>query len=86
MIVNENTAIAGVDTKGNLFMGGGDKVNFDMVFNATGPWTKQLLGISSVRCKNDLDLIRGSHLIIDRKISSPFVFQNTKDESLSSLF
>jgi glycerol-3-phosphate dehydrogenase len=77
--VKEDVAISRIDSIGNLFLEDGQKINFDIIVNAAGPWAKQLLDISLVGCENDLELIRGSHLVIDREISSAFVFQNTKD-------
>jgi glycerol-3-phosphate dehydrogenase len=77
--VKEDVAVSRIDSTGNLFLEDGQKFNFDMIVNAAGPWAKQLLDISQVSCENDLELIRGSHLIVDRKISSAFVFQNIND-------
>lgn len=63
--VHEDTAVARVDTDGGVWTDGGRTV-FDRVVNVAGPWARQLLDASGIACRHDLDLVRGSHLILDR--------------------
>lgn len=48
---------------------------YDRIVNAAGPWANQVLSESSVPTKYQLDLVRGSHLVVDRKIDAGCVFQ-----------
>ena len=47
--------------------------------NAAGPWAAQLNEKNKINTKFYLRLIRGSHLILDHKISSSYLFQEPKD-------
>ena len=38
----------------------------DLVVNAAGPWSHQLLERSGLAARHQLDLVRGSHLVLDR--------------------
>jgi len=77
--IREDTPISRFDANGNLFLEEGCQMNFDVIINAAGPWVKRLLDASNLKCAHDLELIRGSHLIVDRKINSSFVLQNSED-------
>ena len=44
-------------------------LRFDRVVNVAGPWAKRLLDASSIASEMDLDLVRGSHLLLRGKIS-----------------
>ncbi|ABF42315.1 FAD dependent oxidoreductase [Candidatus Koribacter versatilis Ellin345] len=54
--------------------------SFDRVVNVSGPWAKQLLAQSGIATKYDLDLVRGSHLILDRPIHAGFMLQVPGEE------
>jgi glycerol-3-phosphate dehydrogenase len=42
---------------------------FDMVINAAGPWMNELLKANRIRSPYRLSLVRGSHLVLKRRIS-----------------
>lgn len=52
---------------GSLIMNGLTQ-RYDHVVNCAGPWARSLLDRSGIRSRHDLDLVRGSHLVFDRKI------------------
>ena len=49
--------------------------NFDNVILASGPWNKILLDKNNLKTDKDIDLIKGSHLVIDRKINRAYMFE-----------
>jgi glycerol-3-phosphate dehydrogenase len=57
----------------------GNKHRFDSVVNVAGPWAKQLLEASSIPSMHDLDLVRGSHLLIDCECESALLVQASSD-------
>jgi glycerol-3-phosphate dehydrogenase len=52
---------------------------FDRVVNAAGPWVCELLEASGIVARNELDLVRGSHLLLDRPCDSAFLLQVPSD-------
>lgn len=47
----------------------GDEARFDMVVNAAGPWMNELLAANGIPARYVLSLIRGSHLVLTRRVS-----------------
>jgi glycerol-3-phosphate dehydrogenase len=53
---------------------------FDLVVNAAGPWMNELLRHNRIRARYVLSLIRGSHLVLQRRISEVgFLLQSIGD-------
>ncbi len=53
---------------------------FDVVINAAGPWMNQFLAANGLRARYVLSLVRGSHLVLTRRISdSGFLLQSVGD-------
>jgi len=42
---------------------------FDMIINAAGPWMNELLKANRIRSSYKLSLVRGSHLVLNRRVS-----------------
>lgn len=42
---------------------------FDLVINAAGPWMNELLEANGIRARYKLSLVRGSHLILKKRVS-----------------
>ena len=47
----------------------GDERRFDLIVNAAGPWMNELLSENGIRAAYVLSLVRGSHLVLTRRIS-----------------
>ncbi|MFL6246080.1 MAG: glycerol-3-phosphate dehydrogenase/oxidase [Thermoanaerobaculia bacterium] len=47
----------------------GDERRFDLIVNAAGPWMNELLRTNGIRASYVLSLVRGSHLVLTRRIS-----------------
>lgn len=52
---------------------------FDVVVNAAGPWAEQLLQRSGIQPRHHLDLIRGSHLLVERQTSCGYLLEAPQD-------
>jgi len=52
---------------------------YDKVVNAAGPWARQLLETSGIEAQHHLDLIRGSHLLLDSECENAFLLQAPSD-------
>jgi len=57
----------------------GQRRPFDRVVNAAGPWARDLLDASSIPARHELDLVRGSHLLLDRPCNGAFMLQAPSD-------
>ena len=64
--MRENIAIKAVHPSGQVTFADGDSMQFDQIVNAAGPWANQLLAASHINCKLSLDLVRGSHIVLNR--------------------
>ena len=54
--------------------------SFDLVVNAAGPWMTEMLGANGIRARYVLSLIRGSHIVLTRRVSSVgFLLQSIGD-------
>ena len=79
--IHEYSEICEISTDGVIRKTKGEDNKFDFVINAAGPWAEAL-------CKSmgdrpfKLDLIRGSHLIINRKLNSAFIFEVPTDNRI----
>ena len=70
----DNTPINSFSREGMLEVGN-KKKRYDFIINATGPWAEKNNIKNNIKTEYSLELIRGSHLLIDKKISNPFIFQ-----------
>lgn len=58
----------------------GDETRVDLVVNAAGPWMNELLAANGIRARYFLSLVRGSHLVLDRRVSElGILLQSTTD-------
>ncbi len=67
--IHEHRMVERVDQTGGLTVHG-QRQRFDRVINVAGPWAKALLEASGIASSHHLDLVRGSHLILNRPCSA----------------
>ena len=65
--VLEHTQVDCITADGSVEIQGSQR-QYDRVVNVTGPWAVELLKQSGLPYEYDLDLVRGSHLLLDRNI------------------
>jgi glycerol-3-phosphate dehydrogenase len=69
--VREMTPVIGLRREGKQWIVQTDagEGRFDMVINAAGPWMNELLKANRIRSRYRLSLVRGSHLVLKRRVS-----------------
>src|SRR6185312_253662 len=67
VVVHENTAVTHIALDGELRTVH-DALRFDVIVNVAGPWARALLDASGIASHTQLDLVRGSHLVVNRAI------------------
>ena len=65
----EFNEVKNFDTQGAV-----NKRHFDKIILAVGPWSKMLLEQNKIKSQKDIDFIKGSHLIINRRLESGLMF------------
>ena len=65
----EFNEVKNFDTQGVV-----NKRHFDKIILAVGPWSKMLLEQNNIKSQKDIDYIKGSHLIINRRLESGLMF------------
>jgi len=82
-IVREHTAVDAIVRDGDDWIirtARGDESHFDLVVNAAGPWMNELLEKNNIDARYVLSLVRGTHLVLTRKISDAgLLLQSTSD-------
>ena len=66
--VREHTRVDRITADGSVEIQGNQR-QYDRVVNAAGPWAVELLKQSGLPHEYDLDLVRGSHLLLDRAMN-----------------
>jgi glycerol-3-phosphate dehydrogenase len=69
--IREETRVVSLRRAGNewiVITASGEEERFDFVVNAAGPWMNALLAENRIRSRYRLSLVRGSHLILKRRI------------------
>lgn len=70
--VREQTRVDALRRDGNgwrVQTNHGDERRFDLIVNAAGPWMNELLGANGIEARYVLSLVRGSHVVLRRRVS-----------------
>jgi glycerol-3-phosphate dehydrogenase len=69
--VREETPVvrAARDASGWVVHTANDEQRYDLLINAAGPWMNELLGLEHLTSRYHLSLVRGSHLVLHRRVS-----------------
>jgi glycerol-3-phosphate dehydrogenase len=74
--IKTQRTVSRLNAEGEVELANGERLHFDKIVNAAGPWASNILRSSEVSSRFHLDYIRGSHLIIDRPIAHGMVLQD----------
>lgn len=74
VLIHENAPVEKVDIDAGI-TANGHRIKYDFVINIAGPWAKQLLDRSDIKSINDLDLVRGSHIVIDEPLEYGYLLE-----------
>ncbi len=69
--IREKTPVTGLRRRKKEWIvdAGRGESRFDMIINAAGPWMNELLKENRIRTRYKLSLVRGSHLILEHRVS-----------------
>ena len=73
--IAEMTEIVSINSTGHLATTAGKMHQHDRILNIAGPWAQKLLQKSDINLPYQLDLVRGSHLILARPCSQAYLFE-----------
>lgn len=71
----ERSEVLSIDYHGRLTTADGVTHGYDRVLNITGPWGNQLLQRSGIKAPYLLDLVRGSHLILNATCMQAYLLE-----------
>ena len=77
--ITTHAIVDSVATGGTLNLNG-STFSYDLVINAAGPWAEALLSSSGIASSHHLDLVRGSHLLLNRPISRGLLVESPQEE------
>jgi glycerol-3-phosphate dehydrogenase len=82
-VIREETAVTALEHRADRWVirtAAGDESSHDFLVNAAGPWMNELLAGNGIRSRYQLSLIRGSHLVLKRRVSEAgLLLQSTGD-------
>ncbi|MBF0421582.1 MAG: FAD-dependent oxidoreductase [Magnetococcales bacterium] len=73
--IREHAEVTTVDTHGGVALTNGETRYHDQIVNVAGPWALELLQRSQIDSPHRLDLVRGSHLILQHPCLQAFLFE-----------
>lgn len=80
--IHEESVVSSLNpAEGSICVAGTHK-KYDLVINASGPWAKQLLVESAVQSEYSLDLVQGTHILVNGKINKGCVLQVPKEKRI----
>ena len=72
------TQVDSISPDGSVTIGG-VLHDYNKIVNAAGPWARQLLDASNIAARHDLDLVRGSHLLLEEERRGAFLLQSPRN-------
>lgn len=84
-VVREETPVTALLRDGRewLVRSGAEEWRFDFVVNAAGPWMNEFLAASGIRSRYRLSLVRGSHMVLRRRVSDAgLLLQSSSDHRI----
>ena len=74
LTIRENTIVTRVSNDGEVIHNGRIE-QFDKIGNIAGPWAHQLLKDSDIHSDLELDLVKGSHIIVNKKMEHGYLLE-----------
>lgn len=81
VVIHEHTDVIHIARDGELRTTR-DAFRFDVIVNVAGPWARALLDASEIPSHTKLDLVRGSHLVVNRPTEAGFALNLPSDGRL----
>ncbi len=80
--LHEHTPVAKFGLDGTVELASGEIKQFDRVVNVAGPWADHLAQRSGQASGMRLDLVRGSHLILDQPCPQAYLLEHPRDRRI----
>lgn len=80
--IHEHTEVTDINPAKGTMRAGGEAAQFDLIVNATGPWANRVLCESSIESAHLLDLVQGTHVLIDGDIKIGCVLQVPQEKRI----
>jgi len=74
-VIHEQCEIRAVDCRGRITFADGTARQHERLINVCGPWAERLLENSGIASPYSLDLVRGSHLVLDRACPQAYLLE-----------
>jgi glycerol-3-phosphate dehydrogenase len=74
--IYEGEKVVSFSASGDLSTKSNEPKRYRLIINAAGPWAAKLNEQNNIDSRFSLDLVRGSHLLIDYKIEGSYLFQD----------
>lgn len=74
--IYEGKKVTYFNTSGDLSIKSDRLKRYRLIINAAGPWAAELNKQNNINSRFSLNLVRGSHLLIDYKIKGSYLFQD----------
>jgi glycerol-3-phosphate dehydrogenase len=81
VVIHEHTEVTHIARDGELRTTR-DVLQFDVIVNVAGPWASALLEASGIPSHTRLDLVRGSHLVVNKPSAAGFALNLPSDGRL----
>jgi glycerol-3-phosphate dehydrogenase len=81
VVIHEKTDVTHIAVDGELRTTQ-DAMRFEAIVNVAGPWARALLDANGIPSHTRLDLVRGSHLVVNRAIECGFALNLPSDGRL----
>lgn len=80
--IYEDAEVSSLNPSDGSICTAGASKKYDLVINASGPWAKQLLNESAVASEYSLDLVQGTHILVNGMIDKGCVLQVPKEKRI----
>ena len=80
--LHEQAPVERIDSQGRLWQQGEEARQFDNVVNVAGPWAEHLARNSGLSLTHGLDLVRGSHLVLNRPCRQAYLAEHPQDRRI----
>ncbi len=82
VIISENTEAAALTLDGQITTAIGKTYRHERLINLAGPWAYRLLAQSKIESPYQLDLVRGSHLILEQPCTQAYLLESPYDRRI----
>ena len=73
--IHEHRPVQRISPAGELTLADGQELHFERIANVGGPWALELLAQSGLQAEHRLDLVRGSHLVLDTPCPQAYLLE-----------